>query len=174
MQTKNQLIGKIIRVDHAGEYGAQRIYEGQMRALRGSSVYPKIKEMHEQEKKHLAFFESEIKKRKGRPTVMLPLWHVGGYAMGFITGFMGEKAAMACTVAVEGVIGEHYQKQEKDLEPYKDEGDLIATITEFKEEELEHKEIGEEHDAQGAPFYPLLHSVVKNITKLAIKISEKI
>lgn len=174
MQTKNQLIDKIIRVDHAGEYGAQRIYEGQMRALRGSSVYSKIEEMHEQEKKHLEFFTSEMKKRKARPTVMLPIWHIGGYAMGFVTGFMGEKAAMACTVAVEEVIGEHYQNQEEELKPYKDEDDLIATIKEFKEEELEHKEIGENHDAKDAPFYPILYSVVKNITKLAVKISEKI
>ena len=175
MQTKNQLIDKIIRVDHAGEYGAQRIYEGQMDALKGSSVYHQIKEMHEQEKKHLNFFTEEMKKRKTRPTVMLPLWHIGGYAMGFVTGLMGEKAAMACTVAVEEVIGEHYQKQEDELQHKNDnEEDLISAIKEFKEEELEHKEIGENHDAEGAPFYPLLYSVVKNITKLAVKISEKI
>lgn len=175
MQTsKKNLIDRIIRVDHAGEYGAQRIYEGQMRALKDSDVYETIKEMHEQEKKHLNFFENEMRIRKVRPTVMFPFWHIGGYAMGFVTGIMGKKAAMACTVAVEEVIGEHYEGQENALALYKDEQQLTETIKEFKEEELEHKEIGEEHDAGDAPFYPFIYSAVRTITKLAVKISERI
>ena len=174
MQKKEKLIDKIIRVDHAGEYGARRIYEGQMKALKNSDVYETLKEMHEHEKEHLDYFEDQMKDRATRPTVMLPLWHIGGFAMGFVTGVLGTKAAMACTVAVEEVIGEHYQGQEKALDPYKDEKDLKSKISKFKEDELEHKEIGEEHDAAGAPCYPLIYGAVRMITKLAVKISEKI
>lgn len=175
MLTKKQAIDRMIRVDQAGEYGAQKIYEGQMRALRHLPVYHTLKEMHEHEKRHLDYFTEEMKKRATRPTVMLPFWHIGGYAMGFVTGMLGEKAAMACTVAVEEVIGEHYANQEEYLREYcDDEKDLLHHVTEFKEEELEHKEIGVNHDAENAPFYPVIYSVIKSITRLAVKISERI
>jgi 3-demethoxyubiquinol 3-hydroxylase len=104
-------LDSIVRVDHAGEYGARRIYAGQMAILKKSSAYPVIKEMYEQEEKHLKYFEQEIRQRRVRPTFMLPLWHVGGYLLGAATALLGERAAMACTVAVEEVIGEHYRSQ---------------------------------------------------------------
>ena len=174
MQKKEKALDRIIRVDHAGEYGARRIYEGQMRALKNSDVYATLKEMHEHEKEHLDYFTDQIKQRQSRPTVMLPIWHVGGYAMGFITGMMGKKAAMACTIAVEEVIGEHYQKQEDELNEFKDESSLQKNIAKFKLEELEHKEIGHKHDAESVTGYALIYGAVRKITQLAIKISERI
>jgi len=168
----DRLIDQIIRVDHAGEYGAKRIYQGQMDVLKNSPSYKTIKHMAEQEEEHLAYFSEQIGKRKVRPTALMPLWHVGAYAMGAATALMGEKAAMACTVAVEEVIDEHYQEQLEMLG--NDEKPLKEKIEKFRAEELEHRDIGLENHAEEAHGYPILRQGVKMATKLAIELSKKI
>lgn len=169
--TKEQFIHQVIRVDHAGEYGAKRIYQGQMDVLKNSSCYETIKHMAEQEEEHLQYFSDEIGKRKVRPTILMPIWHVGAYAMGAATAMMGEKAAMACTVAVEEVIDEHYQEQLESLGA--DEKDLKKNIEKFREEELEHRDIGLENNAEEATGYEFLRGGVRLATKLAIELSKR-
>lgn len=161
-------IESIIRVNHAGEYGAKRIYQGQLSVLKGNK---EIQEMYEQELKHLEYFDHEMKKRRVRPTVLSPLWHFGGFAMGAVTAILGQKAAMLCTVAVEEVIEEHYASQLKKLD--NSEPILKAKIKQFREEEMEHKDVGLKHGAKEAPAYRILKSTIKNITKTAIYLSKK-
>ena len=165
-------IDGMLRVDHAGEYGAKRIYEGQIAVLGKGPNGPILKHMADQEAHHLATFEKMVADRRVRPTVLQPLWHVAGFALGAGTALLGEKAAMACTVAVEEVIDEHYQAQRDVLGP--DEEALRDTIEEFRLEELEHRDIGLEHGAEQAPAYPLLSATVKRASKLAIWLSERI
>lgn len=168
-------LAQMIRVDHAGEYGAKRIYEGQLAALKNHSCAPTIVHMKEQEQVHLDYFSKELVNRRVRPTLLSPLWHVGGYLLGYATGLMGEKAAMACTVAVEEVIGEHYFEQEKRLETFeKPQEDLHKAISQFRAEELEHKETGLDHGAEEAPAYKLLSAGIKGITKVAIFLSKRV
>ncbi|MCE2992648.1 MAG: demethoxyubiquinone hydroxylase family protein [Alphaproteobacteria bacterium] len=166
----NQLIEELVRVDHAGEYGAKLIYQGQLSVLKN---HKDIKGMLEQELTHLEYFEKEIKKRKVRPTVLQPLWHVGGFAMGAITALMGEKAAMACTVAVEEVIDAHYQEQLKELNKISGEDELKSSINKFREEEVDHMNHGLDAGAQDALGYPALKFAVSTITKVAIALSKK-
>ena len=168
----NKGVARMIRVDHAGEYGAQRIYEGQLAMLKGAPSEPVIQKMYEQEKVHLETFEQLIQERAVRPTALLPLWHVGGFLMGATTAMLGEKAAMACTVAVEEVIGEHYGRQESALTD--EEKELKATITQFRAEELEHHDTGLEHGAEEAPMVRVIHGAVSRITKTAIWLSERV
>lgn len=168
---KNYAIAEMLRVDHAGEHGARRIYEGQLSVLKG---HEKIQEMYEHEKEHLDFFEAEIRKRGTRPTLMLPIWDKLGFALGAVTARMGEKAAMACTVAVEEVIGEHYQEQVDELKTFNTEKDLEIKFAKFRDDELEHKETGLEYNAEGAVGYPVLYRVIKLISKTAIAITKRI
>lgn len=169
------LVDKIIRVDHAGELGADRIYAGQYAILGNSKVGPTIKHMWEQEKEHRTQFESLINKHRVRPTVMTPLWNIAGFALGAGTALLGEKAAMACTVAVETVIVEHYNDQLRTLmEDPKMDKELLATITKFRDEEQEHHDTGIEHGAEQAPFYKALTEAIKIGCKTAIKISKVI
>lgn len=173
----SQIIDRIVRVDHAGELGADRIYAGQMAVLGTTKVGPTIKHMWEQEKVHRAEMERLMKKYRVRPTVLLPIWNVAGFMLGATTALMGEKAAMACTVAVETVIVEHYNDQLRQLmeTPGADkEKELLDIITKFRDEEQEHHDCGIEHGAQQAPFYDALTNVIKFGCKTAIKISEKI
>lgn len=168
---------KMIRVDHAGEYGAVRIYQGQLDALKGSNQKDKldlIQHMKEQEDHHLETFDNIIREHKVRPTVLTPLWHVAGYAMGYITAKMGEKAAMACTVAVENCIDKHYESQEQKLEADGQHPDLLKTVKKFRAEELEHRDIGLEHGAEDAPGYGLINGFVTTASKLAIFLSKRI
>src|SRR6201998_3276465 len=144
-----ETIARMIRVDHAGEYGAARIDEGQLAVSRGSAAAPVIRRMAEQEKRHLAEFDRLIVAHRVRPTLLSPLWHVAGFALGAATALMGERAAMACTVAVEEVIGEHYARQAAALPA--SEGALKTTIEEFRGEELEHRDIALSHGAEEAP-----------------------
>ena len=146
--TDQQLIDRIIRVDHAGEYGAARIYDGQLRVLKGTASEEAIKKMALQEQKHLDFFDKLIIERQVRPTVLSPLWHVAGYALGVFSASLGEKAAMACTVAVETVIDEHYQKQVDELGA--DETALRETLTDFRKDEMEHRDTASANDAATA------------------------
>lgn len=166
-------IESMIRVNHAGEYGAQQIYKGQLAVLGGHpQVGPVLRHMAEQEDVHLKYFEEQIVRRRIRPTVLQPFWHIAGYALGYMTARMGIQAAMACTVAVESVISEHYQSQLAQLGS--EEKDLKKNIARFKEEEEEHHAIGLEHDAESAPAYPLLSSLVGAGSRLAIGIAKKI
>ncbi len=165
-------IHRMIRVDHAGEYGAKRIYEGQLAVLRGKPSYDTVREMRDQELEHLETFDALVRDRQVRPTALMPLWHVGGWLLGASTAALGEKAAMACTVAVESVIDEHYQSQEEDLP--ESEATLKQTIAQFREEELEHHDTGLAMGAKQAPAYQLLYHGIRGITKTAIALSKRV
>lgn len=170
--TKKEYIDRLVRVDHAGEFGAQRIYQGQIDVLGHTHVGPTLRHMKEQEEEHLAAFEDLIKQRRGRPTILHPVWHVAGYALGAATAMMGEKAAMACTIAVEEVIDEHYQDQIKKLGD--DEKELKAKLVKFREDELEHRDIGIEHQGEEAIGYPVMRKAIRAGSKLAIWLSERV
>jgi 3-demethoxyubiquinol 3-hydroxylase len=166
------LIDRMIRVDHAGEYGARRIYEGQLAVLKRAQSAPAIRRMHEQELRHLKHFEDLMVARGARPTALQPLWHITGFALGAATGLMGERAAMACTVAVEEVIDEHYARQAEQLGA--EEADLKAAIEEFRQDEQEHRDTGLAHGAEDAPGYEILSAAIKSGSRLAIWLSERI
>lgn len=167
-----EMVERIIRVDHAGEYGAARIYEGQLAVLGSGPKGDLIRHMKAQEQVHLDTFAGLIGKRRVRPTALLPFWHVAGYALGAMTAALGERAAMACTVAVEEAIDEHYAAQAAALG--EDEAELRQTIETFRAEELEHREIGLEHEAELAPAYRLMSAVIKAGCKVAIAVSERV
>jgi ubiquinone biosynthesis monooxygenase Coq7 len=168
----DQAVARMVRVDHAGEYGATRIYAGQLAVLRNSDKAGLIRHMQAQEQAHLTTFNGLIARRRVRPTALLPFWHLAGFALGAVTAAMGERAAMACTVAVEEAIDEHYSAQIADLGDR--EPALRATIETFRAEELEHRDIGLEHGAEDAPGYRLLSAAIKAGCKVAIKLSERV
>lgn len=171
----SEKLQSIIRVDHAGELGADRIYAGQLAVLGGGPKGPLIQHMWEQEKRHRAKFEELIVRYRVRPTVMTPVWHVAGWALGAGTAMLGERAAMACTVAVETVIVEHYNEQLRQLMQDPDvDRELLDVIREFRDEEQEHHDTGLEHGAEQAPFYAAITQIVKAGCKAAIAISHKI
>jgi ubiquinone biosynthesis monooxygenase Coq7 len=168
-------IDEIIRVDHAGELGAVRIYEGQLAVLRrtGSQrVVAQIEEMAAQEERHLEEFNRLIADRGVRPTALQPIWNVAGFALGAATALLGEKAAMACTVAVEEVIDDHYAAQSDEL-ARRDEP-LKETIDDFRVDELAHRDMALAEGAEQATGYPLLTDVIKAGCRIAIRLSEKI
>lgn len=167
------LVERIIRVDHAGEYGARRIYEGQLAVLglRSPARGP-IRAMAEQEKRHLAAFDRLIAERRVRPTALMPLWHVAGFALGAATALLGERAAMACTIAVEEVIDRHYDSQSQQLGD--DEKVLRDQIDEFRGHEIEHRETAEAHGGRDAGGYALLSTAIKTGSRLAIWLSERL
>jgi ubiquinone biosynthesis monooxygenase Coq7 len=169
-------IASIIRVNHAGEYGAKQIYAGQLAVL--GKKDPKIKKllehMAEQELKHLEYFENQIVTRQTRPSALQPFWHVAGYAVGYLTAKMGTEAAMACTVAVEHVIADHYGDQLEALKDNKEERALYNAIKQFKAEEEEHHDIGIEEDAEQAPAYKLLSFLIGKGSKLAIEVAKRV
>lgn len=164
-------VSRILRVDHAGEYGAARIYAGQLAVLRRSDKAPVLREMAEQERQHLDRFADLIAHRRVRPTAMLPLWHVAGFVLGAATAALGERAAMACTVAVEEAIDAHYAEQIATLDDSEDE--LRGTLRRFRDDELQHRDIGLQHGAEQAPGYRLLSAAIKAGCKAAIRISER-
>ncbi len=167
-----ELIARMIRVDQAGEYGAVRIYEGQLAVLAGTGAGRAIEEMAMREREHLEAFDRMMAERGVRPTALSPLWHVAGFALGAATALMGPRAAMACTVAVEEVIGGHYAAQAEQLG--EDEADLRETILEFRDDELAHLETAVEHDARAAPGYEPLTAAIKAGSRLAIWLSTRI
>ena len=171
--SKEELIARIIRVDQAGEYGAKRIYEGQLSVLSGTEDEPVLREMADTEVVHLDTFNKIMVERRVRPTLLAPLWHVAGFALGAGTALMGREAAMACTVAVEEVIEEHYGNQAAVLAS-EEEPELLATIEKFREEEIDHKDMALGEGAEQAQGYPVLASVVKSGSRLAIWLSERI
>ncbi|MDE2229573.1 MAG: demethoxyubiquinone hydroxylase family protein [Alphaproteobacteria bacterium] len=165
-------IARMIRVDHAGEYGAARIYDGQLAVLKGKAAVVAVRRMAAQEKRHLEKFDALVADRRVRPTALSPLWHAAGYALGAATALLGERAAMACTVAVEETIDDHYRHQ---LEALGDrEPDLAATIADFRADEIEHRDIALEHGAREAPGYPLLAAAIKAGSRLAIWLSTRV
>jgi ubiquinone biosynthesis monooxygenase Coq7 len=170
--TAREVVERTIRVDHAGEYGAKRIYEGQLAVLGRTKYGPLIEHMKAQEQVHLDTFSRLIGERRVRPTALLPFWHVAGFALGAATALLGHRGAMACTVAVEEAIDEHYRAQEDILGD--DEAELRADIARFRAEELEHRDTGLEHEAEQAPAYRLLSAAIKTGCKIAIKISERV
>lgn len=171
-------VAAMLRVDQAGEYGAVRIYQGQLAVLGDSTVAPTLTHMLEQEEHHLATFNRLVGERRVRPTALQPFWHVAGFALGAGTALMGEKAAMACTVAVEEAIDEHYAEQVARLDGRTGTADaepeLRDTMETFRLEELEHRDTGLKHGAENAPGYPLLSAAIKTGSKLAIWLSSRI
>ena len=169
-------IEEFIRVDHAGERGAVKIYEGQLLALntfvKDDILKKIIEEMKVHEKEHCDFFEKEIKKRNISPTKLLPLWDLLGVGLGFGSTLLGKKAAMLCTASVEEVIDEHYLSQIKQLG--NNEKNLKNKITKFRNDELNHKNIAYEKGATKKGFYSILDLMIKTGSKIAINISEKI
>ena len=169
-------IEEFIRVDHAGERGAVKIYEGQLLALntlvKNEDLRKTIEEMKVHEKEHCEYFEMEIKKRKIRPTKFLPLWDLLGVGLGFGSTLLGKKAAMLCTASVEEVIDKHYQSQIDQLGS--DEKDLKKKIIKFREDELHHKDIAYDNGATKKGLFGVLDKVIKTSSRIAITISEKI
>ena len=175
-KTNKKKLEEFIRVDHAGERGAIKIYEGQLLALntivRNDELKKKIGEMKKHEQEHSNFFENEIVKRNIKPTKFLPLWDLLGLGLGFGSTILGKKAAMLCTASVEEVIDEHYKNQIDQIEV--DEKDLKEKIIKFRQDELDHKDIAYEEGATKKGLYSIMDKVIKTGSKVAIKISEKI
>jgi 3-demethoxyubiquinol 3-hydroxylase len=166
------LIDRMIRVDHAGEFGAQRIYQGQLAVLGDTPSGETIRHMKAQEDAHLVAFETLMVERKARPTVLHPVWHVAGFLLGAGTALLGPKAAMACTIAVEEVIDEHYRRQAEQLGD--DEAALRGTIETFRAEEAEHRELGIAHGGEEAVGYPVMRKLIRAGSRTAIWLSERI
>ena len=175
-KTNQKTLEEIIRVDHAGERGAIKIYEGQLLALKtikqDNDLKDKIEEMKEQEKEHLEYFEKEIQKRKIKPTYLLPVWDLMGVTLGFGTALLGRKAAMLCTASVEEVIEEHYQSQLKEIG--NDEKDLKGKIEKFTVDEVDHKNMAYKSGATNKGVYSIMDKVIRTGSRIAITISEKI
>ena len=175
-KTNKNKIEEFIRVDHAGERGAIKIYEGQLLALntfvKDENLKKTIEKMKSHEKEHLDFFNKEIKKRNIKPTKLLPLWDLLGIGIGFGSAIIGKKATMLCTASVEEVIDEHYQNQINEL----DSGEKVLKekIKKFRDDELHHKDIAYEQGATKKGLYSILDKVIKTGSKVAIRISEKI
>jgi len=169
----SKTLHSMLRVDQAGEYGAVRIYQGQLTAL--GSRHPlagTINSMLKQEEDHLQGFNALMKEHGVRPTLLQPIWHGAGFALGAVTALIGPRAAMACTVAVEEVIDDHYQKQRerlKDSHP-----DLEKTLAKYQEDELHHRQIGVDHDAESTPGYPIISAAIKIGCHLAIALSKRL
>ena len=176
MKKTNKKVQEFIRVDHAGERGAVKIYEGQLLALntivKNDDLKKKIEDMKVHEMEHCQFFENEIKKRDIEPTKFLPLWDLLGVGLGFGSTLLGKKAAMLCTASVEEVIDKHYLNQINQLGP--DEEELKKKITKFRQDELDHKDIAYEEGATKKGLYAIMDRIIKTGSKLAINISEKI
>jgi len=175
-KTNKKKLEEFIRVDHAGERGAIKIYEGQLLALKtivkDDELKKKIEEMQMHEREHSDYFENEIKKRNIKPTKFLPLWDLLGVGLGFGSTLMGKKAAMLCTASVEEVIDEHYLNQINQLE--NDEKKLKNKIIKFRNDELHHKDIAYKEGATKDGLYSVMDKIIKTGSRIAINISEKI
>ena len=176
MKRTNNKVEEFIRVDHAGERGAVKIYEGQLLALntvvKDDNLKKTIEDMKEHEIEHCQFFEAEIKKRNIKPTTFLPLWDLLGVGLGFGSTLLGKKAAMLCTASVEEVIDKHYLNQINQLGP--EEKESKKKITKFRQDELDHKNIAYEEGASKKGLYSIMDKIIKTGSKIAIRISEKV
>ena len=175
-KTNKKKLEEFIRVDHAGERGAIKIYEGQILALSTIQKDEKLKEtiekMKEHENEHFDFFEKEIKKRNIKPTKLLPLWDILAVGIGFGSTIIGRKAAMLCTASVEEVIDAHYQNQINQIK--NDEKFLKKKIIKFRQDELHHKDIAYKKGATKDGIYSILDLIIKTGSRIAISISEKV
>ena len=175
-KTDKKLIEEFLRVDHAGERGAIKIYEGQLLALKtfmkNDDLKSKLEEMKLHEQEHADYFDKEIKKRNIKPTKFLPLWDLLGVGLGFGSTLIGKKAAMLCTASVEEVIDKHYQNQINQLE--NDEKELKSKIVKFRNDEIHHKDIAYKEGATKDGLYSIMDKIIKTGSKIAIRISEKI
>jgi len=193
---RKAMLDRFIRVDHAGEFGADRIYAGQLAVLGPKGIGPLpfipntsgksseetgalIQHMWDQEKEHLAAFNRLLPKHRARPSALLPLWNIAGFALGAGTALLGRESAMACTVAVESVITDHYNDQIRNLLEMRDtlsdeEKEILEVITKCRDEEMEHHDTGLEQDAEQAMGYDILSNVIKTGCKTAIWISERV
>ena len=175
-KTDKNKIEEFLRVDHAGERGAIKIYEGQLLALntfvKDNKLKKMIEEMKNHEKEHLDFFNKEIKKRNIKPTKLLPLWDLLGVGLGFGSAMMGKKATMLCTASVEEVIDGHYQKQLNQINS--NEKNLKEKIKKFRDDEIHHKNIAYDNGASKEGLYSIFDKIIKTGSKIAINISEKI
>jgi 3-demethoxyubiquinol 3-hydroxylase len=166
---------RMIRVDQAGEFGATRIYAGQLAVMGDRAPHSaEIRAMAGQEEDHRARFDALMARRGVRPTALQPFWHVAGFALGAGTALLGPEAAMACTAAIETEIDEHYTRQLEELERDGDDPELAAMIAEFRDDEREHKEAAFTHGAEKAPGYPLLSMAIRLGCRAAIRLSERI
>jgi len=175
-KTNKKKLEEFIRVDHAGERGAIKIYEGQLLALKTFKKDPEllkmVEEMKKHEQEHSDFFENEIRERNIKPTKFLPLWDLLGVGLGFGSTILGKKAAMLCTASVEEVIDTHYQNQIDQLQ--NDEKRLKDKIKKFRADELEHKDIAYQNGATKKGLYSIMDKIIKTGSKIAINISEKV
>ena len=173
MNKDKKKIDEILRVNHAGEYGAQIIYKAQIRFSKNNLLKKELKKISSEEKVHLDYFQEQILKNRTRPTIMQPFWELGGNALGLVSSLLGEKYVHACTEAIESTIVDHYQEQLKYLKKKNVRSDLRKNITKFCEEENQHKlRSQKKNDNQKGTFF--FKQITKNITKLAIKISKKL
>jgi len=163
----------MIRVDQAGEYGATRIYAGQLAVLRPNSAAAKlISRMAAQEDRHLRRFDALVTQRRVRPTALQPVWNVAGFALGAVTALISEEAAMACTDAVETEIDRHYAQQLEELG--QSDPELAGDIEEFRAEELEHRDTARKAGAERAIGYPLLTTAIRAACRVAIGLSKRV
>ncbi len=173
-QVSRRRLAEYLRVNHAGERAAQTIYKGQLAVLKGHEHEAEIQHMMEQEVEHLETFDKLLNEYQVRPSLLDPVWGAAGFALGAVTAAMGPKAAMACTIAVEEVIGEHYQEQVEALHAADQEPELTKTLARFRDEELEHRDIARDHKGEEATAYPLLRKIIQTGCRGAIKIAEKL
>ena len=171
---RRRRLSRMIRVDHAGEFGAQQIYAGQLAVLGDSAAADDLKHMRTQEVAHLRHFEKLMVDRRVRPTVLHPLWQAAGFALGVGTALMGEKAAMACTIAVEEVIDEHYAQQINELRADPAERKLADDLERFRQEEADHRDLATARGGTETAGYGLLRGVIRRGCKTAIWLSERL
>lgn len=168
---KNNTLSEVIRVNHAGEYGAKRIYQGQMSVLKSKKDQDILKMMKSQEEQHLKYFEQEMLKNRVRPSILMPIWNVMGYSLGKITALMGRNAAMIATEAIEEVIDEHYKSQIKSEELSQE---LKEKIEQFRQEEVEHQQIAKANMKNLNPAHRALYRLIKLGCKISVAIAKKI
>ncbi|MEO0347745.1 MAG: demethoxyubiquinone hydroxylase family protein [Pseudomonadota bacterium] len=169
-----EFMAQLLRVDHAGEYGAKYIYEGQLKVIKDPQARQKIQHMAEQEQEHLDFFDEQLVKHRVRPSLLAPLWRNGGRLMGAATALLGANTAMACTEAVEEVIDNHYQEQLEQLPDTKEYAKLKAKISKFRDDEVEHRQTALDSGAEQAPLHNVLTWGIKIVTRLAIEVAKKV
>ncbi len=167
-----EMVARVLRIDHAGEYGARRIYEGQKAVLGARAPAGSIARIYDEEPRHLDHFEMLMVARRVRPTALQPFWHVTGFALGAATALLGERAAVACTVAVEEAIDDHCGGQLETLG--EDVAELKTTLEEFRADEPKHRESGLKHGAEAAPAYEVQRAAIQSGSRLAIWLSERI
>jgi len=169
----NKQIHEIIRVNHAGEYGAKRIYQGQLKYIKSQNDHILIKEMLNHEEIHLNYFEKKLLEKKVRPTALLFFWHHYGFLLGALSSLTGIKTAMLVTQSIEEVIEKHYEQQINYLKSINTEPELLDNITKFRLDEMEHRDIAIINDSEQAIFAEITSKVVKTICSLSISLSKK-